>query len=100
MNNTFDLTMSNKVSLQISNTPYSSGVSGNVNLGVLLTCNSNKSLYDKIIIHLFSCYTCNSNKSLYDQIIIYLFFLVTMIFHFILKVFETFSNISYFFIIK
>ena len=36
INNTFDPTVSNKVLLQISNTPYSYGVSGDVNLGVLL----------------------------------------------------------------
>ena len=36
INNTSDQTMSHKVSLQISNTPYSYGVSGDVNLGVLL----------------------------------------------------------------
>ena len=36
INNTFDPTMLNKVSLQIWNTPYSYGVLGDVNLGVLL----------------------------------------------------------------
>ena len=65
INNTFDPTMSNKVSLQISNTPYSYGVSGKTNLGVFakLVTQINP-FYDKIINHLFSCYTCNSNKSL------------------------------------
>src|SRR3954470_8546269 len=36
INNTFDPTMSNKISLQISNTSYFYGVSGDANLGVLL----------------------------------------------------------------